>query len=45
MESVNYTFQRNLKSRQSFPNDESAIKLIYMILQRISKRRAMPIRN
>jgi transposase-like protein len=45
IESVNYTLQRNLKTRLSFPNDEAAMKLIYMILQRISKRRAMPIRN
>ena len=45
IESVNYTLQRNLKTRQSFPNDEAAMKLIYMILQRISKRWTMPIRN
>jgi len=45
VESVNYTLQRNLKTRQSFPNDESAMKLIFMILQRISKRWTMPIRN
>jgi len=45
IESVNYTLQRNLKTRQSFPNDESAMKLIFMILQRISKRWTMPIRN
>jgi transposase-like protein len=45
IESVNYNLQRNLKTRQSFPNDESAMKLIFMILQRISKRWTMPIRN
>ena len=45
IESVNYMLQRNLKTRQSFPNDEAAMKLIYMILQRISKRWTMPIRN
>ena len=45
IESVNYTLQRNLKTRQSFPNDESAMKLIFMILRRISKRWTMPIRN
>ena len=45
IESVNYNLQRNLKLRQSFPNDEAAMKLIYMILQRISKRWTMPIRN
>jgi transposase-like protein len=45
IESVNYTLQRNLKTRQSFPNDESAMKLIFMILRRISKKWTMPIRN
>jgi transposase-like protein len=45
IESVNYTLRRNLKTRQSFPNDGAAMKLVYMILQRISKRRTMPIRN
>jgi transposase-like protein len=45
VESVNYTLQRNLKTRQSFPNDEAAMKLIFMILRRISKKWTMPIRN
>ena len=45
IESLNYTLQRNLKTRQSFPNNEAAMKLIYMILQRIKKRWTMPIRN
>lgn len=45
IESLNYTLQRNLKTRQSFPNDESAMKLIFIILRRISKRWTMPIRN
>jgi len=45
IESLNYTLQRNLKTRQSFPNNEAAMKLIFMILQRISKRWTMPIRN
>jgi transposase-like protein len=45
IESINYNLQRNLKTRQSFPNDEAAMKLIFMILRRISKRWTMPIRN
>jgi len=45
IESINYNLQRNLKTRQSFPNDESAMKLIFMILQRIAKKWTMPIRN
>jgi transposase-like protein len=45
IESVNYTLQRNLKTRQSFPNDEAAMKLVFMILRRISNRWTMPIKN
>ena len=45
VESLNYTLQRNLKARQSFPNDEAAMKLIFMILKRISKKWTMPIKN
>jgi transposase-like protein len=45
VESLNYTLQRNLNTRQSFPNDEAAMKLIFMILRRVSKRWTMPIRN
>ena len=45
IESLNYNLQRNLKTRQSFPNDEAAMKLIFMILRRISKKWTMPIRN
>ena len=45
VESLNFTLQRNLKTRLSFPNDEAAMKLIFMILQRISKRWTMPLRN
>jgi len=45
IESLNYTLQRNLKTRQSFPNNEAAMKLIFMILQRVKKRWTMPIRN
>jgi putative transposase len=32
IKSVNYNLQRSLKTRQSFPNDESSMKLIFMIL-------------
>jgi transposase-like protein len=45
IESINYNLQRNLKTRLSFPNDEAAMKLIFMILRRISKKWTMPIRN
>jgi transposase-like protein len=45
IESVNFTLQRNLKTRQSFPTDEAAMKLMFMVLQRIAKKWTMPIKN
>ena len=45
VESLNFTLQRNLKTRLSFPNDEAAMKLIFMILRGISRKWTMPIRN
>ena len=37
-ESLSFTLRRNLKTRLSFPGDEAATKLIFMILCRIKKR-------
>jgi transposase-like protein len=31
IESVNYTIQKIIKHRQSFPTDEAAMKLIFMV--------------
>jgi len=45
VESLNSTLRRNLKTRLSFHGDEAAMKLIFMILRRISKRWTVPIRN
>ena len=45
IESLNFTIQKIIKHRQSFPNDEAAIKLIFMGLQNISKKWTMPIIN
>jgi transposase-like protein len=45
IESVNYTIQKIIKNRQSFPTDEAAMKLIFMGLQHISKKWTMPIRD
>jgi transposase-like protein len=45
VESVNYTIQKIIKHRRLFPNDEAAMKLIFMGLKNISKKRAMPIRD
>jgi transposase-like protein len=45
IESVNYTIQKIIKYRQSFPNDEAAMKLIFMGLKNISKKWTIPIRD
>jgi transposase-like protein len=45
IESVNYTIQKIIKHRQSFPNDEAAMKLIFMGLKNISKKWTMPVRD
>jgi transposase-like protein len=45
VESVNFTIQRIIKHRQSFPNDEAAMKLIFMGLKNIAKKWTMPIRG
>lgn len=45
IESVNYTIQKIIKHRQSFPNDEAAMKLIFMGLKKIAEKWTMPIRD
>jgi transposase-like protein len=45
IESVNFTIQKIIKRRQSFPNDEAAMKLIFMGLKNISRKWTMPIRD
>ena len=45
IESLNSSLRKVTKNRNSFPNDESAIKLLYMALENIMKKWTMPIRN
>jgi putative transposase len=45
IESLNNSLRKVTKTRNSFPNDEAAIKLIYMALKNIRKKWTMPIRN
>ena len=45
IESVNYSLRRLIKTKASFPNDEAAIKLLYLGLRNISQRWTMPIQN
>ena len=45
IESMNNSIRKVTKNRNSFPSDESAIKLLYMALKNIKKKWTMPIRN
>jgi len=45
IESLNMTLRKVLKNRASFPNDDAAFKLLYLSLNRISKKWTMPFRN
>jgi transposase-like protein len=45
IESLNYSLRRMLKTRGSFPNDDSILKILYLAINRVSKRWTMPIRN
>ena len=44
IESLNRSLRKISKNRGSFPNDESALKLLYLALKNISKKWTMPIR-
>ncbi len=45
IESVNMTQRKVLKNHRTFPTDESALKVVYLALQNISKKWTMPIRD
>ena len=45
IESLNMTLRKNLKVRSSFPSDEAALKLLYLSLEKVSKKWTMPFRN
>jgi len=45
IESMNNTLKKTIKNRASFPNDEAALKLLYLSLKNIIKKWTMPIRN
>ncbi|MFC1726844.1 IS256 family transposase [candidate division KSB1 bacterium] len=45
IESLNNSLRKVTKNRNSFPNDDAAIKLLYMALQNIMKKWTMPIQN
>ncbi len=43
IESLNSSLRKTLKTRGHFPNDESAIKLIYLAIRNFSEKWTMPI--
>jgi len=45
IESVNMTLRKASRNHRIFPDDESAIKVMYLAAQNISKKWTMPIRN
>lgn len=45
IESMNMTLRKVLKPHRAFPTDESALKVIYLAIQNISKKWTMPIRD
>jgi transposase-like protein len=45
IESRNRSLRKVLKTKGSFPNDESILKLIYLAMQNIAKKWTMPIQN
>ena len=45
IESLNMSLRKIIKMRGSFPNDDAAMKLLYLALRNASKKWTMPIQN
>ncbi len=45
IESVNHTIRKVTRNRQSFPTTESAMKLVFMALQNISREWTMLLKD
>ena len=45
IESLNNSLKKTIKNSASFPNDEAALKLLYLSLKNIMKKWTMPVRN
>jgi putative transposase len=45
IESVNMTLRKVSRNHRIFPDDDSAVKMMYLAIQNISKKWTMPIRN
>jgi putative transposase len=45
IESLNMTLKKVIKNRASFPNDDAAVKLLYLALRNQKKKWTMPVRD
>jgi putative transposase len=45
VESLNMSLRKIIKMRGSFPNDEAALKLLYLALRNAAKKWTMPVQN
>ncbi len=45
IESVNMTLRKVSRNHRIFPDDESAVKVMYLAIQNISKKWTMPVHN
>ena len=45
IESVNSVIRKSTKTRKLFPNDEAALKVVFLAIQAASKKWTMPIRD
>ena len=45
VESLNMSLRKIIKMRGSFPNEEAALKLLYLALRNASKKLTMPVQN
>ena len=45
VESLNMSLRKVIKTRGSFPNQEAAMKLLYLALEHIAKKWTMPVQN
>jgi putative transposase len=45
IESLNMTLRKVIKNKRVFPSDESVFKLLYLAIDRIARKWAMPIHH
>jgi putative transposase len=45
IESLNFSLRKILKNRNAFPHDDAVYRLLYLGLERVSRKWTMPIRN